>query len=277
MQLSLLTAAVLPLAVQAFSDSSPFVLFSTSELGDVENNAQLQTSTSVISTAKRLLSSCPTERYLIVSQPNAHAVDIRGSSGESCNMPNLCQFAASTSVKSRFDVAEVIGQISMQPLVDFVEASCLEQGKAAKVEKVELNRLSSIKEATKRKEMLADNDHELGQLLERLTGGFTVLLFSDPNEFKAYEPEFVEAVHMDLKRAELDSEKAGKKKDNGTYDHRPLFEKYQFFTPGVFMALISLVIMLSILAVGLKALSSLEVSYGAFNKDMGPAAQKKQN
>lgn len=43
------------------------------------------------------------------------------------------------------------------------------------------------------------------------------------------------------------------------------------------MSLIVLIILLSILGVGLRALSSLEVSYGAFDKEMGPAAQKKQN
>lgn len=42
------------------------------------------------------------------------------------------------------------------------------------------------------------------------------------------------------------------------------------------MTLIVLAILLSILGVGLKSLSSLEVSYGAFDKEMGPAAQKKQ-
>jgi hypothetical protein len=42
------------------------------------------------------------------------------------------------------------------------------------------------------------------------------------------------------------------------------------------MAFIAVIVMLSILTVGLKALASLEVSYGAFDKEMGPAAQKKQ-
>jgi hypothetical protein len=42
------------------------------------------------------------------------------------------------------------------------------------------------------------------------------------------------------------------------------------------MGLIAAAIMISILTVGLRALSSLEVSYGAFEKEMGPAAQKKQ-
>lgn len=41
------------------------------------------------------------------------------------------------------------------------------------------------------------------------------------------------------------------------------------------MAIIAVLVMLSIGAVGVKALASLEVSYGAFDKEMGPAAQKK--
>lgn len=45
---------------------------------------------------------------------------------------------------------------------------------------------------------------------------------------------------------------------------------------GIFMGLIAAFIMLSILYVGLQGLSSLEVSYAAFDKEMGPAAQKKQ-
>jgi hypothetical protein len=45
---------------------------------------------------------------------------------------------------------------------------------------------------------------------------------------------------------------------------------------GIFMGIIVALVILSILGVGLKALSSLEVSYGAFDKEMGPAAQKKQ-
>lgn len=42
------------------------------------------------------------------------------------------------------------------------------------------------------------------------------------------------------------------------------------------MGILVSIILFSILGVGIKALSSLQVSYGAFSKDMGPAAQKKQ-
>ena len=75
-------------------------------------------------------------------------------------------------------------------------------------------------------------DHELGVLLDTLDGEYTVIMLSDPNEFKAYEPEFVDSVHMDLKR-DQPAANARRKDDNQTErDTRPLFEKYQFFTPG---------------------------------------------
>jgi hypothetical protein len=58
-------------------------------------------------------------------------------------------------------------------------------------------------------------------------------------------------------------------------DQRPLFEKYQFFNPGLFMGLLVGLILVAILSVGISAIGSLKVSYAAFEKEMGPAAQKK--
>ena len=43
------------------------------------------------------------------------------------------------------------------------------------------------------------------------------------------------------------------------------------------MGLLVSVILLSILYVGISAVASLQVSYAAFDKEMGPAAQKKQS
>jgi hypothetical protein len=42
------------------------------------------------------------------------------------------------------------------------------------------------------------------------------------------------------------------------------------------MGLIVAFILIAILSVGLRAISSISVSYGAFDKEMGPAAQRKQ-
>jgi len=54
-----------------------------------------------------------------------------------------------------------------------------------------------------------------------------------------------------------------------------LFERYQYFTPGLFMGFAAIIPLFLILLVGVRALTSLEVSYYAFSKEMGPNAQKK--
>lgn len=48
------------------------------------------------------------------------------------------------------------------------------------------------------------------------------------------------------------------------------------YQTGIFTALVAASILISILYVGLLGVASLEVPYGAFDKEMGPAAQKKQ-
>lgn len=111
---------------------------------------------------------------------------------------------------------------------------------------------------------------------------------------KLYEMDdpYPSSVHMDLKR-DVESHAQDAQLDSSL----PLFEKYQFLSPGkldfsnlsanccfnanlittgVFMGLLVSFGLLSILYVGINAISSLEVSYFAFSKEMGPAAQKKQ-
>lgn len=67
-------------------------------------------------------------------------------------------------------------------------------------------------------------------MFDTLKGDYTLVMVSDPNEFRAYQPDFVEPVHMDLKREVFNFEED---KGNTTHDTRPLFVKYQFFTPGM--------------------------------------------
>lgn len=55
-----------------------------------------------------------------------------------------------------------------------------------------------------------------------------------------------------------------------------LFDKYEFLSPGVFMGLFISSILFMILYIGISAVASVEVSYFAFSKEMGPSGQKKQ-
>ncbi|KAK4203759.1 BIG/ATPase V1 complex, subunit S1 [Triangularia verruculosa] len=284
-QAATLLACTAASGVNAFTDSAPFILFSSADLPNPSSESQLQTSSSVLSSAKSLLSGCPTDKYILISQPNLHASDIRS---ENClHTPNLCRAIRSPSTKSTFSVAEVIGQISGAPLKEHITKSC-SHVEPSFVE-VEMKQLPPVGEKEgERKEILEDNDHKLGEMLSTLgeDEDYTVLIFSDPHEIRPYRSEFasggIPTSHMDLKRGlEVEDEDefegmVNRRKDETARDNRPLFEKYQFFTPGIFMALVVLVIVLAILSVGIKALASLEVSYGAFDKEMGPAAQKKQ-
>jgi hypothetical protein len=77
---------------------------------------------------------------------------------------------------------------------------------------------------------ISSTDYKIGELLDGQSD-YTAVLFSDPNEMR-YKAEFAQPLHMDLKR-EADPVYGGRRAPNST-DSRPLFEKYQFFTPGMY-------------------------------------------
>lgn len=184
MKFSTTTALLACAASQAhaFSDSSPFILFSTAKyvpptppslarptlnqkpeltnlslprLPSPASEQQLQTSAQVLTTAKALLASCPTRRYILVSQPNMHAADVRASSFSGCGgsgMPNLCR-AVHDAPKDGggggggvWAVAEVIGQVSGKPIGEYVREACAHKGVEASVERVELRHLPAVSE-----------------------------------------------------------------------------------------------------------------------------------
>lgn len=244
------------------------------------NGNQLQSSSQVLRSAKAMLDACPTHRYLLISQPNVHASDLRCTSEDiKCQRaPNLLRNAP----LARLSVSEVVGSLTFDDFSRHIQAACLQQGKQARVVEHTLRELPSSRGADERAAVLEENDQELGKILDNAEGegDYTAIYFSNPNKFKPYEAEFEEPVHMELRRQSVPplilARAAG-----GNSTHRPvptgLFQKYQFFTPGVFMGFVAMIIIVSILYVALMALGSLQVPYGAFEKDMGPAAQKKHN
>ncbi|KAI0885247.1 BIG1-domain-containing protein [Annulohypoxylon maeteangense] len=252
-------------SANAFSDSSPFILFSTTKLEQPANQAQIQSNGEVSATVQKLLSGCPTERYLIVSQPNLNANDLSARDV----VPNLRR--SLEKVQSRYTVTEVAGQLNLKEVSDHIQASC-EGVVQPFIDELELAPLPS----TNAVRTLKDNDGELGMVLEQYEreGSYTIIYAGGPRKEtpKTYNAEFPGAVHQELKRnLHLIQQRAKNNSQN-----LPLFEKYQYFTPGIFTALIAATILISILYVGLLGVASLEVPYGAFDKEMGPAAQKKQ-
>lgn len=187
-------------------------------------------------------------------------------------MPHLCKAVEDSRIKGKYFVAEVIGDVAEVRLDEYIKSVCSKKGKAVDVKSV---RLASTSQATKARD-LASNDASLATQLEAVTAAdsYTILFYATPPE-PLYEPEFLESVHMGMKR-DTGSAPVSRQNNETDFNKLPLFEKYQFFTPGIFMGIVVAIILLSILGVGIRGLASLEVSYGAFDKEMGPAAQKKQ-
>jgi hypothetical protein len=291
MYISIAALAASFACAQAFKDTSPFVLFSSSPLPESLKDlskAQLQSRTEVLENTKRFLKTCPTDFYYIHTQPQVSSSLLRSHS------PHLQKALESPGVKARYTVSEVPGLEARDgdDLAAFLKRECgavigYGYGIGEEWDLPVVFRQQGIAESSSLAERIGELESDdslfhtgaLGRF-EGMEGlGYTVIYLSTPIEGvleegePLYEAVFDEAVHMELKR-ELGARKGNDSQD--VPDLRPLFEKYTFLSPGLFMGFLVGIILLAILYVGISGVSSLEVSYGAFDKEMGPAAHKKQ-
>ncbi|CAI6100510.1 unnamed protein product [Clonostachys chloroleuca] len=269
MRLQLLASALTLFGSSAaFSDSSPWVVLSTSSF-DQNNASNIQTSAQIVEATKKALQSCPTDRYLLVNQPGISALDLQAS--KDCRMPHLCHAVEDKSISGKLMASEVVGDVKHTGLEDFIKEACAKKT-GVSVEAIEL----SSPAKNDRAGSLAQSDAAFAAKLEDLKNdkSYTVIFYSSAVE-PVYEADFADPAHLELRR-NVESPVPRREKKTSGRDNRNLFEKYQFFTPGIFMGLIVVIFLFAILYVGVSALGSLEVSYGAFEKDVSPASQKKQ-
>lgn len=225
----------------------------TARLSLPSSNAQLQSSSAVLQTTHELLASCPTSLYLIYTQPNAHASDLRDPQTGKCLAPSLCAHLPSApQIKTSFGVAEVIGaEISAADLQAYIETACAAQA-GRESPSIAVTQLDALPPSSHRlgagtgtgagetrAVAMRTADWQLGQALnvtaESRGADYTVIYFASPHEPpRNYESEFVESPMepMELRRrSDVMVERAAGEKTNST---QPLFVKYQFFTPGTY-------------------------------------------
>jgi len=82
--------------------------------------------------------------------------------------------------------------------------------------------------------------------------------------------QYDSAPHQELKRA------VDEQKEHSVADDAPLFKSLTHGAQAIIMGLFAMLILSSIGYVGLSALTSLQVSYFAFSKEMGPHGKKQQ-
>ncbi|MCJ1402145.1 hypothetical protein MMC11_005364 [Xylographa trunciseda] len=280
-------------AVNAFDNTSPFVFFSTSEI--LASSPQITTATSLSTIINSELAKCPSDIYIIVSQPGATAGDYRSKN----STPYLRRYISGEDkhVRSSFTISDVLGEIDTAAFSNTLEQQCgagtlsidastglfnIVDNMKPRILKVDFPALPA---GSQRSTSSRTNDLFLSNLLNMLPSpNYTVIYTTTPasndEQHTDFEPSVYKMdqtmsplVHMDLKRDILLHSLASGNSTNGT--SLPLFERYQYFTPGLFMGLLVAIPLLSILYVAIAAVSSLQVSYASFDRENGPAAQKK--
>ncbi|KAJ6148070.1 hypothetical protein N7497_010052 [Penicillium chrysogenum] len=250
-------------AVNAFRDTSPFFLASTSEV--LTNSAYIQTGASLLENLSSSLSTCPSDYYVVVYQPGVHSSDF--STRKSAPRLGAKMLGKDSSIRSKMSINEVAGLLEPKEIKGLLEKKCKTQTTAVDAS------------CSDRAQQLSGFDGFLADVIDRLppSSKYTILYITSPREFpetdsvvyEASGDSYQDSLHMDLKRDY--SAHASSPSSNST----SLFEEYQYFTPGIFMGLMATFLFLAILYIGIGALSSLEIPYAAFEKDTSAAVQKK--
>ncbi|KAH8804566.1 BIG/ATPase V1 complex, subunit S1 [Xylogone sp. PMI_703] len=275
------TVAASVALTHAFKDTSPFIYLSSSPASSIpspNDQPQLQSVDSVLPPVLDHLRSCPTDNYILVSQAGISVSDLTPSSSSDV-AGHLRHITSDVRWQTKVSVSEVVGLTDsvIDQVAANIRSSCEGMQKSVTTKEYRYEERPAEREA--RSVMLMYDDIEAFNSLRDAAGeSYTIVYLTTPPTKEAaaedattYDAMFNSPLKMDLKRD------LGIRDDNSTKrDNRPLFEKYQYLTPGLFMGLTVSFILLAILGVGLAALGSLEVSYGAFEKEMGPAAQRKQ-
>jgi hypothetical protein len=217
-------------------------------LNEERNSNQIQTSSEVLKYSKDVLSACPTDRYLVITQPGVNSVDLNPSDTSACAIPHLCQAAQDSRIQGEFTVAEVVGDVASSCMADYIKTACAQKDKKVIVDEVSLASLSNDDRAgalvengrlrrfykLQKARLINVADNIVARSIEKASasGSYTILFMSSPRE-PTYEADFAEPLHLDLKRNLRD---VPVPRQSNISDGRqlPLFEKYQFFTPGLF-------------------------------------------
>ncbi|KHJ36301.1 putative atp-synthase s1 [Erysiphe necator] len=265
----------------AFRDTSPFVLLSnnpSSESTRQFSTDQLQSRTQVLETSKSYLSGCPSDLYYILTHPFVPVKEL------SNNASYLSQALKNNEFPTKILIREAV-QLKAddgERIATYLEENCRSKRATGwmfndiKAQK-ELDSSLVISEILD-EEFKESHTSIFENVLSSNTGElkYTIILLTTPPKFSdsqihRNEKPMNTASHLELKR----HIKTHKRKISKEADVRPLFEKYQFFSQGIFIGIFVTIILLSILSVGISAISGLEVSYGAFEKEQGPTISKK--
>jgi hypothetical protein len=254
----LLSAGALAFAVgtaHGFRDTSPFFMFSTSKSANLHDeglsanlDSRLRTASSLTADVSSILSQCPTDLYVIISQPGVRPSDYASTR----TTPGLSRKIANgkkQGIRSSTTIHEVVGNVDVESWHNILESEC-----GAQIVEVD----AAIGIPTEQKTMpvvynvwlpapttpedLTENDAFFASVMDIVPSQtYTVLYVTSPGKMSRrvriadsglYEMDVQaqETLHIDLRR-DLSSG-LQKRANNETLVDGPLFDRYQFLTPG---------------------------------------------
>jgi hypothetical protein len=110
-------------AVDAFRDTSPFFLASTSEV--LTNSAYIKAGTSLLKDLSSSLSTCPSDYYVVVSQPGVHSSDF--STRKSAPRLGAKMLGKDKAIRSKMSVDEVTGLLDITEIKSILTEKCKAQ------------------------------------------------------------------------------------------------------------------------------------------------------
>lgn len=242
-------------AVIAFEDTSPFFFLSSAH-SDHQHPQQLALSTASFRAGALAALSCDVPTTIVAIQPSIHASDF-----DTLSAPLTKQYVASAASKlvvpyahGDLDVEELVTHISetCHAEVDRIDASTgshpIYSDANQRVAVLSLPTLPLSKD--ERKLQLEDNDAFLHSFIDSLTGDWNLIYTSTPPP----------ASPASYRRAHVAVSQTSRNSTGGLFSH------YQFFTPGIFMGYMALLILVPVLILGLSAISALQVTYRSFEK-----------
>ncbi|KAK6344015.1 hypothetical protein TWF696_007663 [Orbilia brochopaga] len=279
----LLSAALAPL-VSAFADTSPLFLYSTERLPRNVQLGKYQTfgrAEQFLDVVKATVSQCTSDAYILILQPGVHETDFK----DPRSAPQIRKFSETDRFMS---VMDAVGYVDLNVVEDYVKTKCqahtvtvdastssfnsFEENSTAQVIKLDFPVLPIHSEA--RKKGHTQNDNFLSALISMMpTAKYTVIYVSTPvgdpgllvhEEKKVVQHETESFVHHQsiLARDISDVEPA----DDGD-NVGGVLSRYQFFTPVLVWSILLFLLLAYIVSIGLRALSSIQVSYASFEKE----------
>lgn len=301
MYTALLSAVALAVnCAYGYENSSPLFLYSTSSL-KTSSIPDLTSASAIEPILLDSLESCPTKNYLVVSQPGVSADDFSSPRNAPLLRDRLsAMHAGQTSVQVR----DVVDRLDASAIAQHLAKTCsrstqqidttsmiipdIQGNTQNKVFYAQMSALHTQLSPDERHVILLQHDTYLSSMIETYFNDADYTLIyattsvhaqensSPASESQEYQAELplADVMHSGELRRSLAKRKDGLT-SNQTVVDGPLFDKYQFLSPGIFMGLFVGFILISILYVGISALSSLQVTYGAFDKEQGQSSSKK--